>query len=176
MTDPGLTTRLRQRSRRAGLAVGLSMAFTIAVCIGSFVWLYAKVDPYTSDFVGAEAEAPQQGERATSTQMQESRGSGEASNSDDPTAAPSEQTPTPEPTMTPTPDVFVATHLSNPELRVNLRPEPSVDTEPVAVLDAGTPLQFLGEQQTGADGYLWYRFRTEDGLVGWLREGTFIES
>ena len=33
MTDSGLSTRLRQQSRRAGLMVGLTMVLTIAICI-----------------------------------------------------------------------------------------------------------------------------------------------
>ncbi|MCC7025149.1 MAG: hypothetical protein IT338_20115, partial [Thermomicrobiales bacterium] len=43
MTDSGLSTRLRQQSRRAGLMVGITMALAIAICIlgsaGLFAWL-----------------------------------------------------------------------------------------------------------------------------------------
>ncbi len=71
-------------------------------------------------------------------------------------------------------DIFVPTHQSNPDLAVNFRPAPSLDTVPVAILDPGTLIQFLGETVTDADGWRWYRFRLEDGRTGWLREGTFI--
>ena len=43
MTDSGLSTRLRQQSRRAGLMVGITMVLAIAICIfgaaGLFAWL-----------------------------------------------------------------------------------------------------------------------------------------
>ncbi len=71
-------------------------------------------------------------------------------------------------------DAFVATHLSNPDLAVNLRPAPSLDTVPLAILEPATPLQFLGETVTDVDGWQWYRFRLENGRAGWLREGTFV--
>lgn len=71
-------------------------------------------------------------------------------------------------------DAFVATHLSNPDLAVNFRPAPSLDTVPLAILEPATPLQFLGETATDADGWQWYRFRLESGRAGWLREGTFV--
>jgi hypothetical protein len=177
MSDPSLTKRLRQRSRRAGLAVGLSMALTIGVCIGSFAWIYAKVDPYTVDFVGSDAtRVPPAAGRATSTspaEVVETTDPGEA-------ADPTEEippTPTNPPAPTPTSNAFRMTHVSNPDLQVNLRPRPSTEGEDVvAVLEAGTPLQYLNEQRTGDDGLQWFRFRTEDDLVGWMREGTFQEA
>jgi hypothetical protein len=175
MSDPGLTNRLRQRSRRAGLAVGLSMALTIAVCIGSFAWIYAKADPLFSDLVGNEVAS------ATRTPTAESAatpGRGGAEDEPEPTDEPTEERepdpteePTPEPTETP--DVFQATHLTNPNSRVNFRPEPNLDTEPITQLDPGTPVQSLGDDVTDSDGNLWMRFRTEDGLEGWLREDAF---
>ncbi|MGH2562764.1 MAG: hypothetical protein ACRDJH_27200 [Thermomicrobiales bacterium] len=58
MTGSGLTNRLRQRSRRAGLAVGLSMALTIGLSLGSFIVIYARLEPFTRDFVGADIPAP----------------------------------------------------------------------------------------------------------------------
>jgi hypothetical protein len=175
MSDPGLTNRLRQRSRRAGLAVGLSMALTIAVCIGSFAWIYAKADPLFADFVGEDVSLP------TSTATAEASatpGRGDADDAPAPTEEGTEEPasePTEEPTPAPTetPEGFRATHVSNPDLLINLRPAPSTDGDPVTILDAGTPLQYLGEEQTGDDGFQWFRFRTEDGVEGWLREGTF---
>lgn len=58
MSDTGLTNRLRQRSRRAGLAVGLSMALTLGLGLGGFIVLYARLEPLTRDFVGVQADAP----------------------------------------------------------------------------------------------------------------------
>jgi cytoskeletal protein RodZ len=174
MTDPGLTNRLRQRSRRAGLAVGLSMALTIAVCIGSFAWIYAKADPFLSDFVGAGATSTGNNRPTATAEESSSEPAGSASEEPTPTAEEARPDPTKEPTPTPTPAEFRATHISNPNLRVNLRPQPTTDGDPVAILEAGTQLQFLGEQREESDG-TWYLFKTEDGLEGWLREGTFQE-
>ncbi|MDP9368581.1 MAG: hypothetical protein M3Q03_09960, partial [Chloroflexota bacterium] len=67
MTDPGLTNRLRQHSRRAGIMVGLSMALTIAICVGGFTTIYARLAPFTSDFVAANTPVPT--ERPRSTQI-----------------------------------------------------------------------------------------------------------
>lgn len=175
MSDPGLTIRLRQRSRRAGLAVGLSMALTIGLCIGSFAWIYAKVDPFTADFTGQRGVAPPPRPTATATPNEVAQsGQGQAESTEEaPTPAPK---PTRTPAPTPTPEGFRVTHLSNPDHSTNLRPEPSINNEPVAILDAATPLQYLNEETTGDDGYRWFRFRTEDGLEGWMREGTFVEA
>jgi hypothetical protein len=172
MTEPGLTHRLRQRSRRAGLGIGLSMALATAVCIGGFAWIYARVDPYTTDFVGAQNPGGQSRREPTSTPTQtEDDGAAAAEATNEP-AAPT-LAPRPTATPSPTPDVFTATHRTNPDLRVNFRPAPSTSGDPLAVLDAGTLVQYLGEQRTGDDGLQWFRFRTEDGTTGWLREGTF---
>jgi hypothetical protein len=174
MSDPGLTNRLRQRSRRAGLAVGLSMALTIAVCIGSFAWIYAKADPLFADFVGADGTSSTR----TPTAAASAPARGSADEEPEPTERPTEEAepePTEEPTPAPTetPEVFQATHLTNPNSRVNFRPEPNLNTEPVALLDPGTPVQALGDEETDGDGNLWMRFRTEDGLEGWLRQDAF---
>lgn len=60
MTDPGLNDRLRQRSRRAGLAVGLSMALAIAICLGGATLIYAALIEPLSDLipVSRESSAP----------------------------------------------------------------------------------------------------------------------
>jgi len=175
MSDPGLTNRLRQRSRRAGLAVGLTMALTIAVCIGGFVWFYAKADPLFADFVGADATTVGRTPTAAASATT-GRGAAASEPTAEPTDEPaSEPTEVPTPRPTQTPDTFRATHISNPDLQINLRPEPSTNGDPVTVLAAGTQLQYLDEQQTGDDGFQWFKFRTEDGAEGWLREGTFQE-
>jgi hypothetical protein len=173
MSDPGLTNRLRQHSRRSGLTVGLTMAAAIALCILSSAWLFGRIEPYVSDFTGYEqrtqvpavAEASE-GDDTPTPQPTESSG-GDAAQQ--PTQAPNQ--PTVAPATTPTVGSFTETHQSNPDFTVNFRPGPSIDSgEPVATLDPGTPLQYLDEQTTGDDGSIWLRMKTQDGLEGWLRE------
>jgi hypothetical protein len=61
---------------------------------------------------------------------------------------------------------------------VNLRQGPGVDTQVITTLSPSQPLQFLGDEQEsqnpGADGLdagqHWLKFRTEDGLTGYVRE------
>lgn len=175
MNTPGLSQRLNQRSRRAGLAIGLSMAATIAVCIGTFSIIYAAIEPVARDFAGANQSHPTATVHAG------------ASTVEDPDAAPTEkpakrETRTPsaasgEPTevVVPTAAVFRVTHRTNTNVSVNLRPEPGTDNVPVAVLSPGTPLQFLDERQVGTDGFQWLKVRTENGREGWIREGTIFE-
>jgi hypothetical protein len=172
MSDPGLTNRLRQHSRRSGLAVGLTMAAAIALCILSSAWLFGRIEPYVSDFTGYEqntavppvAEASE-GEDTPTPRPTEGSGGGE----EQPSQAPSQ--PTVAPATTSTADAFEETHQSNPDFSVNFRPGPSIDSgDPVATLDPGTPLQYLDEQTTGDDGSIWLRMKTQDGIEGWLRE------
>ena len=45
----------------------------------------------------------------------------------------------------------------------------------IAILDAGTEVEYLGEQATDSDGNLWHKVRViETGQEGWIREG-FLE-
>ena len=166
MTDPGLTNRLRQHSRRAGIMVGLSMALTIAICVGGFTTIYARLAPFTTDFVAANTPIPSATPR--STQIAATSG-GSGTNGVPPTAtappAPPTPTATVDPTQTPT---FEPDLQSNSELAVNLRQEPGTQANIVTVLTAQTPLQSSGEEQTGPDGEIWIRVRTEDGEEGWI--------
>jgi hypothetical protein len=159
--------------------VGLSMALTIAVCIGGFVWIYAQVEPFTSDFVDAATVAPTR-ESASSDEDEpegeetpESDGEDEGGGSGDENA---DEEPTEEPEPTETPDGFQATHVVSSEVTINFRPGPGVNSgDPVAQLTPGTELQYLDEteasQDPDADGDTsWLRFRTEDGLEGWIRQ------
>lgn len=175
MSETGLDKRLRQHSRRAGLMVGVTMALTIALCIGSFVYLYAWADPLTRDFVNASAPEPTRTPvpAAAEAENQTADGSEPA-----PTQAPAqtgEEAPTEPPAPTPTPNEFRATHRIIAPGAVNLRPGPAVSSgDPVAQLPEGTELQYLGEtqqsQDPGADGDTsWLKFRTQDGLEGWIR-------
>lgn len=173
MALPGLDRRLQQHARRSGVAVGLSMAATMVLGFAAFVWLFFQMDGVMGDFTGgAQWSAP-----APTKRPQAVAGVSEDAEEDKPTARPTRrptEAPTPAPTATPTPEVFRATHLSNPNVAVNLRPAPGTNNAPVAVLPPSTPIQFMNEQQTGPDGLQWLRFRTADGIEGWLREGTFI--
>ncbi len=166
MTDPGLTNRLRQHSRRAGIMVGLSMALTIAICVGGFTTIYARLAPFTSDFVAANTPVPTIQPR--STQIAAS-GGGSRTEAVQPTATASPPPPTATVAPTPTPiPAFEPDLQSNSELAVNLRQEPGTQASIVTVLTAQTPLQSLGEEQTGPDGEIWIRVRTEDGEEGWI--------
>lgn len=169
MFDPGLSNRLRQHSRRSGLAVGLTMAIAIGLGILASAWLFGQIEPYVSDFTGYEQNTPipaiaeAHGGEPTATPTE-----APASDAPEPTEEPAEPTVAPIATETP---AFTQTHQSNPDFTVNFRPGPSIESgEPVATLDPGTPLQYLDEQTTGDDGSIWLHMRTQNGIEGWLRE------
>ena len=167
MDDPGLTTRLRQHSRRAGIAVGLSMAITIAICVGIPVVIYAQLTPFTTDFTGADVDSdplPTSAPRPTSTSRETAA---------QPTEVPQQAPPTPTAVPpTPTPPAFVATLVVDSSVAVNFRSAPDRTQDNVlAVLDPGTTLRYLGEQQTEvAYGENWLRCELEDGTQGWVLE------
>jgi len=177
MTDPGLNTRLRQRSRRAGLMIGLSMALTIAVCVGGFSVIYAALDGFTGDFVSRDA-ATTTPTAAPTTETAASDGGDTAqtqTNGDDPapTAEPT-SAPTEEPTATP--DEFTPDYQVTSASTVYFRSGPGTSFDPVTSLPPETPLQSTGDREqtsdADADGFSgeWVEFRTEDGQEGWIRE------
>ncbi len=185
MSDQGLSSRLRQHSRRSGLAVGLTMAAAIAICILSSAWLFGRIEPYVSDFTGYEQNTPVPAVAAASdAEETQAPDSGDDDEQEEPSATeapaatePSGGQPTVAPAQTATTTTFLQTHESNPDFTVNFRPGPSIDSgEPVATLDPGTPLQYLDEQTTGDDGSIWLRMKTESGLEGWLREVDTVET
>lgn len=190
MTDPGLTDRLRQKSRRAGLAVGLSMALTIAICIGGATVIYAALVEPLSQFIPippAQQMAPQSGSA-------NSGGLSDVPAVDAPVqpagadqavaAAPTEVPPpapppteTPEPSPTPTAETFEPTHQIRGDRAVNLRPQPSSvnqsGNEPIRALSPSEPIQYLGEDAPADnpdDAPGWMRFRTQQDEEGWVRE------
>jgi len=179
MTAPGLDNRLRQHSRRAGLMVGLSMALTIAVCIGSFVWIYAKFDPLTRDFVDVETPAPTREVAFSDTTGSEDENSVNSNNNVG-TVNEDEPEPTNTPRPTPTSEAFNPTHIVTAVSAVNMRPGPAVSSgDPVTIVASGQELQYLDETQPSEDanadpGQNWLRFRTEDGVEGWVLED-FVE-
>lgn len=182
MTSPGLNNRLRQHGRRAGVMVGLSMALTIAVCIGAFTWIYLQVDPLTRDFVNAATAAPTKKPTVVAKQ-----GATAA-----PTSAPSESgnqvtqippTQTVVPAQTATSSAFTPTHrvaATADGTNVNLRPGPAVASgDPVGQLASGTEVQYLNETKDSEDpdaqpGVQWMKVRTADGTEGWIR-ADFLE-
>jgi hypothetical protein len=175
MTDPGLSDRLRQRSRRAGLMVGVSMALAIAICVGVFAGIYAGLTPWLSDLVPI---AP-----AASTQVASNNAPAapEPQSNDQPAIAPPDQAeptptpeppsePAPEPTSAPEPDGFEPTHqIVASGQSINLRPEPSTNNNPIRALSPATPLEFLDDESPSDEG-TWLLFLTEQGEEGWVRE------
>jgi hypothetical protein len=183
MTDPGLNQRLKQRSRRSGLMIGLSMALTLMVCVAAFTMIFAQLEPVVSDFVGrGEVEVPtlmptqppvaqQAAVAPTAPPQPEATTAPTAPASNAPTAV--AQTPTPDP------DEFTPDFQITGDGPVNLRPGPGVSSgSAIVALPIGTPLQYLDEEQQTTDpegddlgdGDVWMRFRTEDGQEGWIRE------
>ncbi len=161
MIEHDLSARLRQRSRTSGILVGLSMALTIIIALTAFIWLYVRLGPYLSDFVprvtSVTTPTPRVpvGELAT-PETGEGRPVG---------ANASPSTPTPAPSPTPT---WKPTHRVAPGTPVNFRSGPSTETRVVQVLEPGTPLMFLGEQEQ-AGGATWLHLALEDGTDGWIR-------
>lgn len=184
MSDPGLSHRLRQRSRRAGLMIGFSMLLTIALCAAGFTIIYSALDGFTSDFISQNddppAEAPQvQQESGGQQAVAEQEEPAEDNNQDAPPDDTSEEEPAPTPTSVPEDDEREDDDGGfNPDYQlrgvtVNLRSGPSTSTSIVTALPPSTPLQYMNEDEptdNPGDGDRWMRFTTQDGLEGWIRE------
>jgi hypothetical protein len=174
MTDTGLSNRLRQHSRRSGIAVGLTMAATIALCVLTSAYIFGQIEPYVAEVTGYEdaTSVPEEVAAAGNDEQPEDEGpseeqpegeSGEAASDGQPTVAPSEPTATT--------SSFSPTHTSNPDFTINFRPGPSVASgDPIDSLVPGTPLQFLDEEALDEEGTVWLRMQTETGQIGWIRE------
>jgi Bacterial SH3 domain len=173
MNDPGLTTRLRQHSRRAGLVVGLSMLLTIAICVGVPVVIYAQLNPFATDFVPADLDGDPLPTRTPRPEREAAEGDADEEAEPEATRPPEEPEPTEPPPPTPTPEGFVATHVVDSSTAVNFRSEPDrTQNNVLRVLDIGTTLRFLGDQQVEeAFGENWLRCALEDGTEGWVLEG-----
>lgn len=179
MTDPGLDSRLRQRSRRSGIMIGFSMLLTLMVCVGGFTVIFTQLEPVVSDFVGRgqTVNTPTPVPTPTPPPAQPTQPAA-------PTAvATKTETPTAQSTGTPgleslNGDEFSPDYQLNAPDVTNLREGPgtSYDTNGTVPLDE--PLMYLGEAQATenpsadgmAEGDRWMRFRLEDGREGWLRE------
>jgi cytoskeletal protein RodZ len=160
--------------------VGVTMALTIAICIVGFIWVFAQLEPYFSDFVN-RAPAPSESQQHQSSSQNADNGDGSSNDQADQNAdtEPTEKPPTP----TPKPKATSTTTAFNPDYQtsydsINLRSGPGTDTDAVTTLTAQQSLQYLGEKQESDDpsrdemdpGQSWMKFRTEDGEVGWVRE------
>jgi hypothetical protein len=174
MTDSGLSTRLKQQSRRAGLMVGITMVLAIAICIFGAAGLFAWLSRPFSDLIPIVAPAAQI--QATAAPS-------------DPTSRPPAETgqqqveaqaeptqPAPAPAVaaeSPTADDFKPTHQIGASQSVNFRSGPSTTDPIIVALPPETPLQYLNEDAptaNPADGDRWMRFRDEAGDEGWIRE------
>ena len=175
------------------MAVGLSMALAIAVCMGAFTYIYIQLEPWVQDFAGAEEAPPTRTPRPTAEPTDE--------------AAEEESEDEPEPTNTPEPEQPAESESTDeeqpieeqdeqdeddeeqddeeafdPDYRlagagdVNFRTEPSTAGGGATIIrpiSPGTELEYLNEEapvDDPTDGTRWMRFQLEDGTEGWLRE------
>lgn len=180
MTDPSLNRRLDHHARRSGFAVGASMALAIVLLIAAFVWLFATINPYLSDFLGAEAArstatppglqagapvAPTTVPLQRTTAPLEPTATVAVAATEPPTVAPTEEAAPTEVTDDFQPDFQVAGNEG-----INFRSAAGTDgSETLAVVNPGTQLQSTGEDAT-VDGVLWLEFNNEEGQTGWIRE------
>lgn len=184
MTDPGLSNRLRQHSRRSGLMVGLSMAAAIAILVGVFVGIYAALVPWLSDIVPPQIQAQEQTPTAAPAVAQSRAPENPVAPTPNaivaairaqqsPTAVPvPAETVAPEPTETP--EAFEPDFQIRGGQSINFRSGPSTNDPVIEALPPLTPLQYLNEeeptQNPAQDGDTWRRYRTEDNQEGWVRE------
>lgn len=187
MTDPGLNHRLRQRSRRAGIMIGISMLFTIAICVGSFSMIYAGLDDVVGDFVSrADADdtptaVPTEVAEAAPTEepAEESAPEPTTEPTAEPTAPPEDTEEEAEPTEEPEDESgFQPDYQIDSTGSVNFRTGPGTQYEILYSLPLEEPLEYLGEsaptENPDADGLgegqVWMQFETESGDEGWVRE------
>ena len=177
MTDTGLSNRLRQHSRRSGIAVGLTMAATIALSILTSAYVFGQIEPYVAEVIGyQDATGNPEQVAAVDAVNKDEQESEEADPAGQDPAQPTGQAVTGQPTvaaavLTATTSTFAATHRSNPDFTINFRPGPSVSSgDPLDALPPGTPLQFLEEESIDEGGVLWLNMQTEAGQTGWIRE------
>lgn len=184
MTDLGLNRRLRQRSRRAGVMIGVSMALTIALCVTGFSVIYASLDDVLGDFVSRDQSLTATEEPERGTEIAAQAPTDPTAPPEDPAEPATAPTPTSEPSLpptdppaSPTETAFQPNYQTSNQYTLNLRSEPSSvegESDVVAVLPPATPLQYQNEdaptQNPQRDGDRWMRFQTEEGEEGWIRE------
>lgn len=169
----GLNERLDQHSRRSGMLVGVSMALVVALLIGTFTWLFFRLDPLFTDFAGrtgVERASPVSARGAVSTRTSTARAAATP-----PAESTFPQLPTPTALAAATPRTaatpsFTPTHaIADFGQQVNLRAGPSAASARVALVAPGTRLQFLNEEERAGE-TVWMRFQTERGDTGWVRQ------
>jgi hypothetical protein len=189
MTDRGLNSRLRQRSRRAGVMIGVSIAMTIAICVAGFSVIYAALDEFTADFVSdgdptveVTPENEVAGPEPTTELTAEQSTEGEQSEGEtqEPTVAPTGEATSGDNQAQPTEpsDEFTPDYQISAGESINFRSGPGTNSEVVTTLTSEQALQYLGESQPSDDperdglgeDQVWMKFRTEDGEEGWVRE------
>lgn len=165
--------------------VGLSMAATIAVCIGGFAAVYGFIGPFLSDIVPIPTREVEATQAPSGDAVAQEAEATEGPDVAAPAETPPPPTPTPEPEAAPEPtateEAFQPDYQIRSDQAVNLRPQPSSVTSPEnqpTALPPSTPLQYLDEDQPTddpADAPRWMRFRTEDNLEGWIRQLDVVE-
>jgi hypothetical protein len=176
MTDSGLSTRLRQQSRRAGLMVGITMFLAIAICIFGAAGLFAWLSRPFSDLIPMVAPAAQVQETSVPVDSADDQPEVEQPAPIDPVseaqAAATEPVPA-EPTAAANPVDFEPSHQIGAGQSVNFRSGPSTADPVIVALPPATALEYLDEDEpttNPSDGERWMRFRTENGDEGWIRE------
>lgn len=165
MTDSGLSTRLRQQSRRAGLMVGITMVLAIAICIFGAALLFAALSRPFSDLIPVIAPAAEVTTLETPVaETEEPAPEPQAQAAVEPTEPPAAAE------AAPTEVAFEPTHQISALTSVNFRTGPSVDDAVIIALSPATPLQFLDEEEAAPDGENWMKFRSESGDEGWILE------
>ncbi len=172
MTDSGLSSRLRQQSRRAGLMVGITMVLAIGICIFGAAGLYAALSRPFSDLVPNVAPAAPliAATEPVNTEPEPDPTTAPIIETE-PAAAPTESAAA-EPTVAAA-DEFAPTHQIGAGTSVNFRAGPSTEDAIIIALSPATALQYLDEDEpttNPSDGDRWMRFRTESGDEGWIRE------
>lgn len=155
VVDQELSARLRQRSRQSGIWLGLAMGLAIFIALAGFIWLYGRLAPVFSDFVSRLPEA-------TPTSVVTPEATPVAA-----VRAASSPTPVVTPQPSPTP-AWQATHRVAQGSQVNFRSGPGTQYQVVAVLEPGTELRFLGEQEQVGNA-TWLHLELPDGRDGWIR-------
>jgi Bacterial SH3 domain len=171
MTDTGLSTRLRQQSRRAGLMVGITMVLAIAICIFGAAGLFAWLSRPFSDLIPVVAPAAQVQQVANPAEPSGQQPTGEEPAIEVQTE-PTQPAPA-APTVSPTAEDFQPTHQVGAGQSVNFRSGPSTTDAIIVALPPETSLQYLDEDaptENPSDGDRWMRFRNEAGDEGWIRE------
>jgi Bacterial SH3 domain len=171
MTDSGLSTRLRQQSRRAGLMVGITMVLAIAICIFGAAGLFAWLSRPFSDLIPVVAPAAQMQQAGAPAEP-----SGQQPAGEEPQIAAQTEPTQPAPPATTSPPAavdFKPTHQIGAGESVNFRSGPSTTDPIIVALPPDTPLEYLNEDaptENPSDGDRWMKFRNEAGDEGWIRE------